>query len=50
MDKIDQKILAIIQEDISLPLTEVARRVGLSKTHAGTELKVWRKRELSLIR
>ena len=39
MDKIDQKILAIIQEDISLPLSEVARRVGLSKTPCWNRIK-----------
>ena len=32
MDNIDKKILSIIQKDISLPLSELAKRVGLSKT------------------
>jgi len=32
MDKIDRKILEIIQEDASLALTEIAKRVGLSST------------------
>ncbi len=30
MDTIDRRILALLQEDSSLPLTEIAERVGLS--------------------
>jgi len=32
MDAIDHKILAILQEDASLPIAEIASRVGLSQT------------------
>jgi Lrp/AsnC family transcriptional regulator len=32
MDALDQKILAILQEDASLPVAEIAARVGLSQT------------------
>ena len=32
MDNIDYKILAILQEDVTLSLNEIASRVGLSQT------------------
>jgi len=32
MDSMDRKILAVIQEDASLPVAEIARRVGLSQS------------------
>jgi Lrp/AsnC family transcriptional regulator len=32
LDDLDRNILAILQEDCSLPLDEIARRVGASKT------------------
>ncbi len=32
MDDLDHKILAILQEDASLPIAEIAARVGLSQT------------------
>tara|TARA_B100000686_G_scaffold326734_1_gene384875 strand:- start:194 stop:655 length:462 start_codon:yes stop_codon:yes gene_type:complete len=32
MDNIDKKILSILQNDITLPLSDVAKRVGISKT------------------
>lgn len=32
MDQVDRKILAILQEDASLPVAEVASRVNLSQT------------------
>lgn len=32
MDDIDKKILGILQEDTTLPVAEIARRVGLSTT------------------
>jgi Lrp/AsnC family transcriptional regulator len=32
LDQLDRKILAILQEDASLPIAEVAARVGLSQT------------------
>ena len=32
MDTIDKKILSILQKDISLPLSDIAKRIGISKT------------------
>jgi Lrp/AsnC family transcriptional regulator len=32
MDKIDLKILAILQEDASLSISEISAKVGLSQT------------------
>ena len=32
MDKVDKKILSILQNDITLPLSDIAKRVGISKT------------------
>lgn len=32
MDKIDQKILSIVQRDASLPVSEIASQVGLTQT------------------
>ena len=32
MDDVDRKILACVQEDSTLPLAEIAKRVGLSST------------------
>ena len=32
MDNIDKKILSILQRDITLPLSDIAKRVGISKT------------------
>jgi Lrp/AsnC family transcriptional regulator len=32
MDALDHKILAILQEDASLPIAEIAARIGLSQT------------------
>jgi len=32
MDKIDKKILTILQNNITLPLSDIAKRAGISKT------------------
>ena len=32
MDKIDRKILALLQKDATIPVAEVGRKVGLSTT------------------
>ena len=32
MDKIDKKILSIMQNNITLPLSDIAKRAGISKT------------------
>src|SRR3954467_13470496 len=32
MDALDQKILTLLQEDVTLPVAEVAERVGLTAT------------------
>ncbi|WP_414834130.1 Lrp/AsnC family transcriptional regulator [Afifella sp. YEN Y35] len=34
MDRIDRMILTVLQEDVTLPVAEIARRVGLSTTPA----------------
>ena len=39
MDLIDKKILFILQRDSSLPLSEIARRVGLSATPCWNRIK-----------
>ena len=44
MDRTDIKILAILQEDASLPVAEVASRVNLSQTPAGAASRSWRRR------
>jgi len=32
MDRIDRKILRILQEDATLPVSDIAKKVGLSTT------------------
>ena len=32
MDIVDKKILSLLQADVTLPLSEIAKRVGISKT------------------
>jgi len=32
MDKIDKKILSILQKDVTIPLSDIAKRTGISKT------------------
>ncbi len=32
MDAIDKNILRLLQKDVTLPLSEIANRVGISKT------------------
>ena len=39
MDKIDKKILSILQEDSSLPLSTIAKRVDLSTTPCFNRIK-----------
>ncbi len=39
MDKIDRKILILLQEDATLPLTEIAARVNLSPTPCWKRIK-----------
>ena len=39
MDEIDKKILSIIQKDITLPLSDVAKRAGVSKTPCWNRLR-----------
>ena len=39
MDEIDIKILAILQKDSSLPLTTIAKKVGLSTTPCFNRIK-----------
>ena len=39
MDEVDKKILSIIQKDITLPLSDVAKRAGVSKTPCWNRLR-----------
>ncbi len=39
LDRIDLKILSILQEDARMPVTELAERVGLSVTPCGERIK-----------
>ncbi len=39
LDRTDRKILAVLQEDCTLPIAEVARRVGLSQTPCWTRMQ-----------
>ena len=39
MDEIDKKILSIVQKDITLPLSDVAKRAGISKTPCWNRLR-----------
>ena len=32
MDEIDKKLISILQKDITLPLSDIAKRTGISKT------------------
>ena len=47
LDEMDRKILAVLQEDASLPLEDIARRVGSSKTPVWTRIR--RLREAGVI-
>ncbi len=47
LDEMDRKILIVLQEDASLPLDEVARRVGSSKTPVWNRIR--RLREAGVI-
>ena len=42
MDDLDRKILALLQEDASLSLDEIARRVGASKTPVWNRIRKMR--------
>ena len=39
MDKIDKKILINLQEDVSIPLSELSKRVGISSTPCWSRIK-----------
>jgi Lrp/AsnC family transcriptional regulator, leucine-responsive regulatory protein len=39
LDRIDIKILSILQEDARIPITELAERIGLSVTSCGERVK-----------
>lgn len=36
MDAIDRKLLELLQADATLPIAELAQRVNLSQSHAGS--------------
>ncbi len=48
LDAIDRKILAVMQEDAGLPLEEIARRVGASRTPVWNRIR--RMKEAGVIR
>ena len=39
LDRIDMKILSVLQADARIPITELAERVGLSVTPCGERIK-----------
>ena len=39
MDSIDKKILSILQKNVSVPLTDLSKRVGISKTPCWNRIK-----------
>ena len=41
MDAIDTKILALLQEDTSLSIAELAQKVGLSQTPGWKRMQDW---------
>lgn len=43
LDKIDLKILSVLQENARMPITELAERVGLSVTPCGERMKTLEK-------
>ena len=38
IDDLDRNILSLLQQDATLPLDEIARRVGASKTPVGNRI------------
>ncbi|MDP1524029.1 MAG: AsnC family transcriptional regulator [Methylotenera sp.] len=43
LDRIDLKILSVLQENARIPITELAERVGLSVTPCGERVKTLEK-------
>ena len=39
MDSIDKKILTILQKDVTIPLSDISKRVGISKTPCWNRIK-----------
>jgi len=39
MDLIDKKILTILQKDVTIPLSDISKRVGISKTPCWNRIK-----------
>ena len=39
MDEIDKKILISLQEDVSIPLSELSKKVGVSTTPCWSRIK-----------
>ena len=48
MDKIDKKILSILQDDVSLPLSELSKKIGISTTPCWTRIKKLEKDKIIL--
>ena len=49
LDNTDQKILAVIQKNASLPLSEISKGWGFRRLNVGIELKKWKKWVLFLL-
>ena len=43
LDRIDMKILSVLQDNARIPITELAERVGLSVTPCGERVKTLEK-------
>jgi len=41
LDKIDRKILALLQKDATTPVAEIGRKVGLSTTPCWRRITTW---------
>lgn len=48
LDDVDLKILALIQKNSGLPLSEISKRVGMSATPCWNRIKKWKRMGLLL--
>ena len=48
MDNIDKKILSILQDDVTLPLSELSKKVGISTTPCWSRIKILEKDKIIL--
>ena len=45
LDKIDRKILNLLQEDCTISVSDISAKVALSQRPAGEEFKEWKRKE-----